>query len=87
VPTQNLALLNDPFVRGCARDLAARASKEGGPTAEGRLARAYALALGRPPREDESKAALEFLARADAEGGLVDLCHVLFTLNEFLYVD
>ena len=40
VPTQNLALLNDPFVRSCAADLARRAAAEGGPE----------IAAARPPR-------------------------------------
>jgi hypothetical protein len=40
---------------------------------------AFRLALGRPPSSQE----LEAARRLD----LVDLCHVLFTLNEFVYVD
>jgi hypothetical protein len=41
--------------------------------------RAFVLALGRPP------AALELETAKRLE--LVDFCHVLFTLNEFVYVD
>ena len=87
VPTQNLALLNDPFVRGCATDLARRVAGESGPRPEDRIARAYELALGRPPRDAERVAALAFLDRGNGPELLADLCHVLFTLNEFLYVD
>lgn len=87
VPTQNLALLNDPFVRGCARDLALRSGREAGPDPKARVTRAYTLTLGRPPREDESATALAFLDGKDGEGAMIDLCHVLFTLNEFIYVE
>jgi hypothetical protein len=41
--------------------------------------RAFTLALGRPPSPEELRAASAL--------DLVDLCHVLFTLNEFCYVD
>jgi cytochrome c553 len=75
VAPQALYLLNDPFVRGCARDLAKRSG--------GNLERAWLLALGRPPREAERAAAERFLGDSSFE----DLCHVLFTLNEFAYVD
>ena len=51
VPTQNLALMNDPFVRGCARALARRAEADAGNSAAQRVRRAYALALGRSPRD------------------------------------
>ncbi|HLY08987.1 MAG TPA: DUF1549 and DUF1553 domain-containing protein [Planctomycetota bacterium] len=70
VAPQALTLLNDPFVRDCAKAFAARA---------GNAETAFRLALGRPPSAQE----LETASRLD----LVDLCHVLFTLNEFAYVD
>ena len=87
VPTQNLALLNDPFVRDCARDLARRVAAESGPRRADRIDRAYELALGRPPRDTERAAAMAFLDGGDGPESLADFCHVLFTLNEFLYID
>ena len=87
VPTQNLALLNDPFVRDRATDLARRVAHESGPKAKDQICRAYELALGRPPRDDELAAAVSFLSEGDGLNALADLCHVLFTLNEFLYID
>ncbi len=87
VPTQNLLLLNDPFVRARARDLAERVSREAGADMDCRVRRAYELALSRNPRLDEEKSAREFLAKEGDQASLTDLCHVLFTLNEFLYVD
>ncbi len=78
VAPQALALLNDPFVRGCARDLARRAG--------GDVDRAWLLALGRRPSATERARAAAFLADGDPRS-FADLCHTLFTLNEFLYVD
>ncbi len=78
VSPQALMLLNDPFVRGCARDLAKRAGDD--------PAKAYLLALGRAPREAELTAARRYLADQDPLT-FVDFCHTLLTLNEFLYVD
>ena len=87
VPTQNLLLLNDPFVRARARDLAGRVWRDAGPDPDRRARRAYELALGRMPGESELKAAHNFLLNDSAPESFADFCHVLFTLNEFLYVD
>jgi mono/diheme cytochrome c family protein len=62
------------------------------------IARGYALALGRPPRRDETKAAATFIrdgVTAYAAAGkpnprthaLADFCQTLLALNEFIYVD
>ncbi|HXG62989.1 MAG TPA: PSD1 and planctomycete cytochrome C domain-containing protein [Planctomycetota bacterium] len=88
VAPQALALLNDPFVRGCAWDFADRVLREAGPGAGARIERAWALALGRAPTPREREAAEEFLGRAaDERRGLADLGHTLFMTNEFAYVD
>jgi hypothetical protein len=70
VAPQALTLLNDPFVRDCAKAFAARS---------GSHERAFLLALGRRPKPGELDIARTL--------GLADFCHVLFTLNEFAYVD
>jgi mono/diheme cytochrome c family protein len=87
VPTQNLALLNDPFVRDCARALARRSAGEAATGPTERVRHAYELALGRLPSAGELRQALKFLSESDNAEAWTDLCHVLFTLNEFLYVD
>jgi len=84
VSTQALYLMNDPFVRRQAGLFAARLAAAGDDDARLRLA--YTLALARLPTTTESAAALRFV-RAGGEAGWTDLCHVLFTLNEFAYVD
>jgi hypothetical protein len=82
--------MNDGFVREQAGRLAARVTAESPPEASARIAHAYLLALERQPSRSELEAGLKFLgsnATDDKAAALTDFCHVLFTLNEFLYVD
>jgi hypothetical protein len=60
---QALTFLNGAFIHEQARHFAARLIAEGGPKAADQVARAFALALGRPARADEAATALEFLDR------------------------
>ncbi|HWE94708.1 MAG TPA: DUF1549 and DUF1553 domain-containing protein [Tepidisphaeraceae bacterium] len=87
VATQSLALLDDPFVRIQAEHFAKRLIADAGQDSASRVRRAYTLALSREPTAAELKASLEFVDRPDREGAFVDLCQVLFGLNEFAYVD
>ena len=87
VPTQALALLNDPFVRTQARFFAKRCLAEAGHAPADRVRHAYNLALSRDPTDREASAAAAFLGDAVDEEEMTDLCHVLFTANEFAYVD
>ena len=86
---QALTLLNDSVVIGFAKAFAARVTKEVGTDREKVTDRAFALAIGRPPTTEERAAMLGYLKRhkgTDAEA-VVDLCHALLNLNEFLYTD
>jgi Protein of unknown function (DUF1553)/Protein of unknown function (DUF1549)/Planctomycete cytochrome C len=102
VAPQALALLNDPFIRLRARELAGRLRAEAGGAPSAQVVRAFQLGLGREPDPDERKPALAFLAdqansrrrhdpKLSAENArdlaLVDFCQMLFSLNEFLYID
>jgi hypothetical protein len=102
VAPQALVLLNDQFVRNVSREFADRLLREAGGEPAKRIERAYELSLSRAPSEQERTAALAFVDRQAeerkrrAEGSpaeaiqresLADLCQVLFSLNEFLYVD
>ncbi len=99
VAPQALALLNDDLVRRRARDLADRLIGEGGEDSV-LIRRAFALALGRPPRPAEIDASSRFLkdrtasrkerGKASDEArrlALADFGQALFSLNEFLYVE
>ena len=81
-PLQALALLNNPMMLSMSRHFAARLEAMPGDLA-GRVARAHAEALGRPPTTEERDALVSH-ARIH---GLAHTCRLLLNLNEFVYVD
>jgi hypothetical protein len=82
VPTQALALLNDPFVLRQAQLFAERVRREAGDSLEKQIELAYRIALTRPPTRTEMSLAMAALA----DRPLVDLTDVLLNLNEFVYI-
>ena len=101
VPTQALTMMNSPFVRSAAESLAKRARTSLGlaPAAasgEAALDFCFTAALSRQPSDTERAKFAQLLAAreqatgADAAGrqaALADVCHLIFCLNEFVYVD
>ena len=102
VAPQALALLNDPFVRLRADELAKRLQSDAGSEPDAQIRRAFALCLSRDPGSAELDDARAFItaqidvrakrdARLPAEElkrlGLTDFCQSLFGLNEFIYID
>lgn len=89
VPVQALTLLNNPAIRDAARDFARSIRNGVGDDAQGkeRITLAFQRALGRNPTASEMNQSKEFLASSESKDPLTDLCHTLFTLNEFVYVD
>ena len=98
VATQALQLMNNEFVNEQAAYMAERIMKEAPDDTPARIDLAYWRALSRPPTSDQRMVAAEFIEQqrqlhaaaapgeADAKA-LGDLCHVLFNLNEFVYVN
>lgn len=86
VPIQSLSMLNNPFVRSSAQAFSKRVSASA-KTPEQQITEAYRTALGRAPVESELFRSLTFLENSESEKGLTDLCHTLFTLNEFIYIE
>jgi len=82
VPTQALTLLNDEAVLRQAKLFADRVKEAAPGDSAKQIDLAYRIALSRPPREEEARLAAEFLQKRP----LADFTHVLFNLNEFLYV-
>jgi hypothetical protein len=82
VPTQALTLLNDPFVLRQAQMFADRVTREAGDDPAKQIDLAYRIAVARPPTPTELNVALD----ATKGRSLVDLTHVLFNLNEFVYI-
>jgi hypothetical protein len=82
VPTQALTLLNNPFVLRQAAMFADRVRQAAGDAAPKQIDLAYRIALTRPPSRAELSVALDFMK----SHSLTDLTHVLFNLNEFVYI-
>jgi hypothetical protein len=81
-PQQALAMVNDRFMLVAAKRWAEqldRAEKD----LRTATHNAFTIAFGRSPDEDE----LNELAAYAAEHGLANMCRVLYSLNEFSYVD
>jgi hypothetical protein len=87
VAPQALTLLNGDFTSQQARHLAERLRHEVGDDAEKQIERAYELALCRLPTATERATLLRFLKSEDRPRALVEMCRVLFNLNEFVYPD
>lgn len=96
VPAQSLILMNDPFVVEQAGRMAARVI-EAHSDVEPRVVDIYERALAREPTPAETAAAIDFLERQAAAAGLAswrddqkvwaDLCHVVFSLKEFVFIE
>jgi hypothetical protein len=80
-PLQALSMMNGYLVHEEAARLAARIVAETGEEPEGQIAQAFETILGRAPEPDELERFKRF------EGSLAALCRVLFSSNEFLYVE
>jgi len=83
IAPQALILMNNPMFIFQAEKFAERVRREAGEGPATQVARAVAIALGRPADALEISRGAEFItASAD---GLEQFCHLLFNLNEFLY--
>lgn len=102
VAPQALAMLNDPFVRLRATELAERLFSQAGDDPAACIALAFRLCLSRDPLAEEIADATAFIAdraasrvkrdpklspTAARQLGLTDFCQSLFGLNEFIYID
>ena len=82
-PLQALNLMNGPFVLQQAGNFAARVKREAGDEPAAQVGRAFALAYGRAPSEQERIEG----TRLVRDHGLPALCRALFNANEFVYVN
>jgi hypothetical protein len=92
-PTQALSMFNGEMTIGEARRLARRLEAERPGDLAGQVALGRRLVSGRIPTDEEIAEGLAFLDELrqveglDAATALENYCIVLFSLNEFLYVD
>jgi hypothetical protein len=83
-PLQALTLMNHRFTLDMAQFLVERLEEEVGPgQSPQHVRRAFALAFGRPPTADESKAALHLAQRF----GLRAFCRAVLNANPLVYID
>jgi hypothetical protein len=82
-PLQALSLQNNSFIWRMADHFADRLKKEAGAELESQIERAWILAVGRPPAEEERNAALTLVENH----GLAALGRALFTSSEFIVVE
>ncbi len=98
IAPQALIFMNNPQVRQYARSFARLISSDENESIESCVARAYMRAVGREPSDDELSASTLFvqqqLAAYQSESkpdarllALTDLCQVLMSLSEFVYLD
>lgn len=97
VPAQSLALLNDPFVIGLAKDWA-RAMIQRDEPEDARIQRMFEMAFARTPSAQELQQCREYLVQLGAEQNVPatewlkseavwqDFAQSLFNLKEFIYV-
>jgi mono/diheme cytochrome c family protein len=81
-PLQALAMLNNGITVALADHFAQRVSADAAPLPD-QVARAFSLALSRPPNPEEHRTLVDFAARH----GLANTCRVILNLNEFAFVD
>lgn len=84
VPTQALFLMNSSWVRSLAKQWADRITAEEESTSK-RIEKIYLSGLGRLPGPDELDLAMEFVQQEKDPWPV--LCHGIFMLNEFLYIE
>jgi len=94
VPAQALALMNNPFVVQQSETWSKRVLSDPKQTPTQRVATMYVTAFGRPPSATEVTDALAFVTeqsktygKADDPRAWADLCHVMFNVKEFIFVN
>ena len=90
VPAQALALMNNPFVRQQAEIWAKEILSDQSQSLEQRIHRLYVTAFGRPPSQTELQTAHDFVQSQGQPNQLqtwTALCHVLFNVKEFIFLN
>ncbi len=82
-PLQALSLLNSPFMNRQATVFARRLEDESGADCHEQVRRAFLLAFGRPPDDEESRVSEAFVR----DEGLELFCRALYNANEFIYLN
>lgn len=91
VPAQALAMMNNPFILEQSEVWAKRITGDKQSSTEERVRQMYLTAFSRPPDHAELMQASAFLAQQPGGAGALeswtDLCHVLFNIKEFMFLN
>jgi len=87
VPAQSLTMMNDPLFEELAERWAKRLLQDAEATAPERIEALYLEAFSREPTADETERLLAFLDGRDDEGAWADVCHVLYNVKEFIFLN
>jgi hypothetical protein len=91
VPAQSLAMMNDPLFEELAerwaKRIAASSGEEGQRDREEVIHQLYHEAFARAPHPEEAERILAFLGDRDDESAWADVCHALFNVKEFIYLN
>ena len=98
IAPQALMFMNNPHVRSYAQSLAKQLTEDSAESMEDAVTEAYLRALSRRPSESELADNVAFIESQSAsykndgksnaaELALTDFCQVLFSLNEFVFVE
>jgi hypothetical protein len=97
VPTQALVMLNSPLVRQQAEKLAKRIAPTSNTPVKESIQTAYRIAFSRLPDDHELEEMRKFMDAqqkimgaansVNQEKALIEFCHTLLCLNEFVYID
>mgnify|MGYP002859584502 CR=1 FL=1 len=81
-PDSALFALNSPFSWNLAHHFSKRVQAAAGEAEEKQIRHCYLLALSRPPTAEEVSIGRELLRI----GSLLEYCHIILALNEFIYI-
>jgi hypothetical protein len=87
VPAQSLTMMNDPLFEELAERWAKRVLEEREVTPLERIRTLYLEAFSREPTQSETERLITFLGERDDEAIWADVCHVLFNVKEFIYLN
>ena len=87
VPAQSLTMLNDPLFEELAERWAKRVLGEREVAPPERIRALFLEAFAREPSQAETERLISFLGDRDDEAAWADVCHVLFNVKEFIFLN
>ena len=88
VPAQSLALMNDPLFEELAERWATQLLDEQGASTDAeRIEALYLAAFSRPPSEHETRRLVAYLDGREDTEAWANVCHVLFNVKEFIFLN